>query len=76
VYAVMLRLEGFSVEGASDGQEALQKAVELLPDIRPVSTIFLASASPMPFSAFSSSAEALQSGQLPRVKLMRTREQN
>jgi CheY-like chemotaxis protein len=32
----MLRLEGFSVEGASDGQEALQKAVELLPDIRPV----------------------------------------
>jgi CheY-like chemotaxis protein len=33
LYAVMLRLEGFSVEGASDGQEALQKAVELLPDI-------------------------------------------
>jgi CheY-like chemotaxis protein len=33
LYAVMLRLEGFTVEGASDGQEALQKAVELLPDI-------------------------------------------
>jgi two-component system, cell cycle response regulator DivK len=33
LYAVMLRLEGFTVEGASDGQEALQKAAELLPDI-------------------------------------------
>jgi CheY-like chemotaxis protein len=33
VYAVALRLEGFTVEVASDGQEALQKAVELLPDI-------------------------------------------
>ena len=33
VYAVVLRLEGFTVEGASDGREALQKAVELLPDI-------------------------------------------
>jgi two-component system, cell cycle response regulator DivK len=31
--AEVLRLEGFTVEGASDGQEALQKAVELLPDI-------------------------------------------
>jgi len=29
---VALRLEGFTVEGASDGQEGLQKAVELLPD--------------------------------------------
>ena len=33
MYAEVLRLEGFSVEGASDGQEGLQKAVELLPDI-------------------------------------------
>jgi CheY-like chemotaxis protein len=33
MYAEVLRLEGFSVEGASDGQEALQKAVKLLPDI-------------------------------------------
>jgi len=33
VYAVVLQLEGFTVEGASDGREALQKAVELLPDI-------------------------------------------
>jgi two-component system, cell cycle response regulator DivK len=33
VCAEVLRLEGFTVEGASDGQEALQKAVELLPDI-------------------------------------------
>jgi len=33
VYATALRLEGFTVEGASDGQEGLQKAVELLPDI-------------------------------------------
>ena len=33
VYAVVLRLEGFTVEGASDGQEGLQKAMELLPDI-------------------------------------------
>jgi two-component system, cell cycle response regulator DivK len=33
VYAEVLRLEGISVEVASDGQEALQKAVELLPDI-------------------------------------------
>ena len=33
VYAEVLRLEGFRVEGASDGWEALQKAVELLPDI-------------------------------------------
>jgi Response regulator receiver domain len=33
VYAEVLRLEGFRVEGASDGREALQKAVELLPDI-------------------------------------------
>jgi two-component system, cell cycle response regulator DivK len=33
MYAEVLRLEGFTVEGASDGQEALQKAVELLPDI-------------------------------------------
>jgi two-component system, cell cycle response regulator DivK len=32
-YAEVLRLEGFSVEGASDGQEALRMAVELLPDI-------------------------------------------
>jgi CheY-like chemotaxis protein len=30
---VVLRLEGFTVEGASDGQEGFQKAVELLPDI-------------------------------------------
>jgi len=30
---VLLRLEGFTVELASDGQEALQKAVELLPDV-------------------------------------------
>ena len=33
MYAEVLRLEGFSVEGASNGQEGLQKAVELLPDI-------------------------------------------
>ena len=33
VYAVVLRLEGFTVEGASDGREGFQKAVELLPDI-------------------------------------------
>jgi two-component system, cell cycle response regulator DivK len=33
MYAEVLRLEGFSVEGARDGQEGLQKAVELLPDI-------------------------------------------
>jgi CheY-like chemotaxis protein len=33
MYAEVLRLEGFSVESASDGQEALQMAVELLPDI-------------------------------------------
>jgi two-component system, cell cycle response regulator DivK len=33
MYAQVLRLEGFSVEGASDGQEGLRKAVELLPDI-------------------------------------------
>ena len=33
VYTVVLRLEGFTVEGARDGREALQKAVELLPDI-------------------------------------------
>jgi CheY-like chemotaxis protein len=33
VYAVVLRLEGFTVEGASDGQEGFRKAVELLPDI-------------------------------------------
>jgi Response regulators consisting of a CheY-like receiver domain and a winged-helix DNA-binding domain len=33
VYAVVLRLEGFTVEGARDGQEGLQKAMELLPDI-------------------------------------------
>jgi CheY-like chemotaxis protein len=29
----VLQLEGFTVEGASDGQEGFQKAVELLPDI-------------------------------------------
>jgi CheY-like chemotaxis protein len=33
VYVVVLRLEGFTVEGASDGEEGFQKAVELLPDI-------------------------------------------
>ncbi len=33
VYAVVLQLEGFTVEGANDGQEGFQKAVELLPDI-------------------------------------------
>jgi CheY-like chemotaxis protein len=33
MYAEVLRLEGFSVESASDGQQALQMAVELLPDI-------------------------------------------
>jgi CheY-like chemotaxis protein len=33
MYAMVLRLEGFTVEGASDGQEGLRKAVELLPDI-------------------------------------------
>jgi CheY-like chemotaxis protein len=33
VYAVLLRLEGFSVEGASDGREGLRKAAELRPDI-------------------------------------------
>jgi PleD family two-component response regulator len=33
VYAVVLRLEGFTVESASNGQEGLQKAMELLPDI-------------------------------------------
>lgn len=32
-YAEVLRLEGFAVEEARDGQEGLQKAVELLPDI-------------------------------------------
>ena len=32
-YAEVLRLEGFTVEEARDGQEGLQKAVELLPDI-------------------------------------------
>ena len=33
MYAVVLQLEGFAVEGASDGQEGVQKAVELVPDI-------------------------------------------
>ena len=33
MYAVVLQLEGFTVEGAKDGQEGLQKAVQLLPDI-------------------------------------------
>ena len=33
LYAVALRLEGLTVEEARDGQEALHKAVELLPDI-------------------------------------------
>jgi CheY-like chemotaxis protein len=33
MYAEVLQLEGFTVEGASDGEEGLQKAVELLPDI-------------------------------------------
>jgi CheY-like chemotaxis protein len=33
VCAEVLRLEGFRVESASDGQEALQKTVEVLPDI-------------------------------------------
>jgi two-component system, cell cycle response regulator DivK len=33
MYAVALRLDGFTVEEARDGQEALHKAVELLPDI-------------------------------------------
>jgi two-component system, cell cycle response regulator DivK len=33
VCAEVLRLEGLSVEGASDGREGLQKAVELLPDV-------------------------------------------
>jgi CheY-like chemotaxis protein len=33
MFALALRLEGFIVEGASDGQEGVQKAVELLPDI-------------------------------------------
>jgi CheY-like chemotaxis protein len=33
MYAVVLQLEGFTVEGANDGQEGLQKAVQLLPDI-------------------------------------------
>jgi CheY-like chemotaxis protein len=33
MYAEVLRLEGFRVESASDGQEALKKVVELLPDI-------------------------------------------
>ncbi len=32
-YVEVLRLEGFTVEDASDGQEALLKAVELRPDI-------------------------------------------
>lgn len=32
-YAVALRLEGFTVEEARDGQEAFHKAVELIPDI-------------------------------------------
>jgi len=33
MYAVMLRLEGFAVEEARDGREALHKAREPLPDI-------------------------------------------
>jgi two-component system, cell cycle response regulator DivK len=33
MYAVALRLEGFTVEEARDGHEAFGKAVELLPDI-------------------------------------------
>jgi CheY-like chemotaxis protein len=33
MYAVALRLEGFTVEEARDGHEAFDKAVELLPDI-------------------------------------------
>jgi CheY-like chemotaxis protein len=33
MYAVVFQLEGFAVEGANDGQEGVQKAVELLPDI-------------------------------------------
>jgi two-component system, cell cycle response regulator DivK len=33
VCAEVLRLEGFAVEEARDGQEGVQKAVELLPDI-------------------------------------------
>jgi CheY-like chemotaxis protein len=33
LYALVLRLEGFVVEEARDGQEALHKAGELLPDI-------------------------------------------
>ena len=33
MYAVALRLEGLTVEEARDGQEALHKAGELLPDI-------------------------------------------
>ena len=33
LYAVALALEGFVVEGASDGQEGVRKAIELLPDL-------------------------------------------
>jgi two-component system, cell cycle response regulator DivK len=33
LYTVALTLEGLSVEGASNGEEGVRKAVELLPDI-------------------------------------------
>jgi CheY-like chemotaxis protein len=33
VYAVMLRLEGFVVEEARDGQEGIAKAIEFLPTL-------------------------------------------
>jgi len=33
VYAFILRLEGFTVEQARNGQEGVERAVELLPDI-------------------------------------------
>jgi CheY-like chemotaxis protein len=33
VYDIALTLEGFAVEGASDGREGLRKAVELRPDV-------------------------------------------
>ena len=33
VYDIVLTLEGFTVEGASNGQEGLRKAIDLRPDI-------------------------------------------
>jgi two-component system, cell cycle response regulator DivK len=33
VYEIALTLEGFAVEGASEGQEGLRKAVDLQPDL-------------------------------------------